>query len=70
MREDINRLITVGEAFIAMKVFLEKYYRDTSADEVGELLGRLKFYKDGPTVDPTMWEDWHMSVNAVSRRKG
>ncbi len=61
--------LTVLQAFNAMKLFLEKYYEQTSSDDVGSLLGDLQFLSDGKTVDPSAWEDWFACVHNATNEK-
>jgi len=57
--------LTVLQAFNAMRKFLEKYYEETSSDDVGSLLGELQFLNDGETADPTAWIDWLKCVKEI-----
>lgn len=50
--------LTYFEAFKAMSCFLEKYYDQTSSDDVGSLLGEMRILENGSTADPAAWEDW------------
>ena len=61
--------LTVLQAFNAMRKFLEKYYNETSSDDVGSLLGELQFLDDGETADPAAWIDWTECVKEVLKDK-
>jgi hypothetical protein len=61
-QSNINQL-TITEAFNAMREFLEGYYERTSSDDVGSLLGDMRFLDDGNTADSAAWNDWIDAVN-------
>lgn len=61
MKQQINIL----QAYKAMCCFLEKYYQNTSSDDVGSLLGDLQFLKSGKTADPAVWQEWIDCINKV-----
>jgi len=50
--ETMERRLTELQAFNAMVKFLEEYYKKTSSDFMGGLLGGLLFTVDGGTADP------------------
>jgi hypothetical protein len=54
----MNRVLTSRQAFYAMQLFLEDYFRVTSSDSIGALLSCMQFLDDDQTVDPALWEDW------------
>jgi hypothetical protein len=54
------------QAFNAMKMFLESYYRRTLSDDLGSMLGDLQFFEDGCTVDPAAWWIWEKCIKKVS----
>ena len=56
---------TTVEAFKAMILFLETYYEQTRADDIGTLLGSLQLLADGKTADPALWQDWLKSSESV-----
>jgi hypothetical protein len=53
--------LTTAEAFQAMLLFLETYYEQTQADDIGALLGSLQLLED----DPALWQDWLKSSESV-----
>ena len=55
-------VVSVGDAYRAMFVFLEAYFERTKADEVAILLGSMDLAVDGKPMDPAMWQDWLMAV--------
>lgn len=59
----MNNKLTILQAYNAMRLFLERYYTQTSSDDVGALLSDLLFLEDGSTADPAAWNDWLESVN-------
>lgn len=61
--------ITKMEAFLAMKEFLNSYYKMTKSDDVGALLGAMEILEDGETADPAIWEDWEDSLNKIIKKK-
>ena len=64
----MNHTLTVLEAFNAMKEFLEGYYERTSSDDVGSLLGDMRFVDDGSTADSAAWQDWLDAVNKALKK--
>jgi hypothetical protein len=60
--------ITVLEGFDALRLFLETTWRRHSlpADAIAFILGGAHF-ADGTPVDPAMWQDWIMAVQATRR---
>jgi len=57
--------LTTTEAFQAMILFLETYYEQTQADDIGALLGSLQLLEDGKPADPVLWQDWLKSSQSV-----
>ena len=57
--------LTMLQAFEAMKVFLDEYYKLTKSDDVGGLLGDMQLLQDGATADPATWGEWEESVEKV-----
>lgn len=58
-------LMTERQGFDAMVAFLKEYYRQTKYDQIGLLLGELKFAPDGRTADPASWSEWTYAVKRV-----
>lgn len=58
----MNKQLTHLEAFKSMHCFLEKYYEQTSSDEIGVLLGEMRLLEDNSTADPAVWEDWIICI--------
>ena len=42
--DSVENKLTDLQAFYAMRLFLEKYYEETSSDDVGSLLDDLQFF--------------------------
>ena len=61
----MNDHLSSLEAFKSMVCFLEKYFEQTSSDDVGSLLGELQLLKDGGTADPAAWSDWLDCVKRI-----
>lgn len=58
--------LTKKEAYLAMCIFLERYWERTGkGDELGALLGQLPFVRDEVTADPASWNDWLDSVAQI-----
>ena len=55
------------EAFIAMTLFLQEFYRQTGGD-FPTLLADIEIAPDGITGDPAAWADWLGFVADVKRR--
>lgn len=58
--------MTPKAAYVAMFLFLERYYQMTHSDDVGGLLGGMSLLVDGTTADPALWNDWMECVQRVS----
>lgn len=61
----MNMNLTEEQAFVAMFIFLERYYELTSAEPIGDLLGGMQTLADGGTADPAAWNDWCDCVKHV-----
>jgi hypothetical protein len=59
---DMNKALTVEDAYRAMLHFLDAHYKRTDANEIAALLGGLAFNEDGGTMDPAAWSDWLAAV--------
>ncbi len=57
--------LTEKEAYQAMFIFLDTYYKATGSDEIGALLGGMSFLEDGVTADAAMWEIWLESIEKM-----
>ncbi|NGX46999.1 MAG: hypothetical protein K1000chlam3_00368 [Chlamydiae bacterium] len=64
MRESLTHL----EAFKAMRCFLEKYYEQTSSDDIGSLLGEMQILEAHRRADPAAWEDWTNCIKKIISR--
>lgn len=61
----MNDELTYLEAFKVMNCFLEKYYKQTSSEDIGSLLGEMQILEDGKTADPAAWEDWINCIRTI-----
>lgn len=57
--------LTYLEALKVMNCFLEKYYEQTSSEDIGSLLGDMQILDDGKTADPAVWEDWVNCIRTI-----
>jgi len=64
----VKKSLTYLEAFKAMCCFLEKYYEQTSSDDIGSLLGEMQILEDQSTADPAAWEDWINCIQKIISR--
>ncbi len=54
------------QAYLAMFEFIREYWERVSRpDEIGDLLGRMKYAPGVGTADPEMWKRWLASVEKV-----
>lgn len=60
--------LTEKQAFRAMVLFLEDFYKHTKSDDVAVLLGSMMFLEDGTTADPAVWQVWLESVENILSR--
>lgn len=66
MKEPLKS-ITVSQAFDAMRVSFDEYYKRTGSDDVGALLG-VQGSAEGETLDPAAWSDWVRCVTFANGR--
>jgi len=52
------------EAFKAMTIFLEEFFRETGGD-FAMLLNDIEIEEDGITHDPGVWDEWMDAVTKV-----
>lgn len=57
--------LTEKQAFAVMVYFLDQYYQQTQADDIGALLGSLQLLNDGMPADAAMWDDWLVAMEKV-----
>jgi len=65
MKNNQHKNLTLLQAFNAMRVFLEDYYKRTLSDDIGSLLGDLQLFQDNTTADPAAWNDWIRATDSV-----
>lgn len=53
------------EAYRAMILFLEEFYKRTGSDDVGGLLGSMMILDDGKPADPALWNDWNSVIKKI-----
>lgn len=64
--------LTALEAFDAMRVFLERYWKDggEGEDQIRRLLSALnrdrRIWPDGGPADPAMWPQWLRALETIS----
>jgi hypothetical protein len=63
--------LSPDQAFVAMMVFLDRYYARTGVhSDPGALLGDLLINeRDGLPLDPATWTDWLSAVDEVLERE-
>jgi hypothetical protein len=57
--------ITERQAFDAMALFLNEYFK-RAGDDLTTLLADIEFEPDGDTVDPAAWDDWTRCVEQIT----
>lgn len=65
----MEKKMTEMDAFQAMQLFLEEYYKRTGSDDIGSLLGDLILLSDCKTADPAAWHDWMQCVDKIMHKK-
>jgi hypothetical protein len=59
--------LTSKDAYGAMFLYVEQYYREVSKpEELGDILHRMSWQEDDTPTDPLMWEIW---LKAVAKAK-
>jgi hypothetical protein len=64
----MKQIISSDEAFMAMFIFLERYYEMTQCDGIGGLLGGLQILADGKPADAAMRGEFEAAVEEAKRR--
>ena len=59
-------LISDRDAFIAMRLFLERFYAEAGND-LETLIADITLESDGKPLDPAAWEDWIRCVEKVTQ---
>lgn len=62
----MNIKLTAKQAYCSMIDYLEKYYFNTYANDIGDLLGGMLFLPSGKTADAAAWNDW---IRAIDKMK-
>lgn len=57
--------MTEKEAFIAMRLFLERYYK-RAGNDMETLLADITLEADGQPLDPAAWDDWLECVGGTT----
>ncbi|MEJ1958337.1 MAG: hypothetical protein WDM70_01850 [Nitrosomonadales bacterium] len=55
--------LTREQGYAAMVFFLEKFWRETSSDDVASLLGSMAILSDGSPTDAGLWQVWMECCN-------
>ena len=59
-------LISPEQAFRAMFVFLDEYYKRSKGEaELGDVLGDIQLMGDAMPADPAAWGDWLSAIDTV-----
>jgi len=58
--------ITDRAAFVAMKLFLERFYA-RAGNDMETLIADISLEADGKPLDPAAWDDW---ISCVEKAKG
>ncbi|MDP9315270.1 MAG: hypothetical protein M3R24_31150 [Chloroflexota bacterium] len=59
--------LSTEQAYKAMFLFLDKYYQETSSNDVGSLLSGMALLADGMPVDSAYAHEWQECVAQVLR---
>lgn len=54
------------QAYRAMFHFMEKYYAQTQAEDIGILLGSMQLLADGLPADRAIWNEWLEAIDECS----
>jgi len=57
--------VSTKMAYMAMIIFLEKFYLQTHSDDLGGMLSDLPLLSDGASADPAALYDWSKAVDSV-----
>jgi hypothetical protein len=63
--KNIEKKLTVSEAYDAMIDYLDKYYNRTHSDDIGSLLTGMLLLANGESADSAALEDWNKSVDKI-----
>lgn len=62
---NMEKKITILEAYKAMVAFLDDYYVRFGQDSLGSVLGSIHLINDETTADPAAWFDWLEAVKRI-----
>ena len=65
--QEVATPLTVRQAYESMILYLERFHYPRF-DQVGVIIGELKFQEDGVPGDPAAWDDWQECVQQVVSR--
>ena len=65
--KDLDRRVTVRQAYLGMFEYLRRYYERGKSDEIGSMLGELSLLQDEGSADPAAMADFRSSIEAVIR---
>ena len=60
-----EKLLTSNEAYKAVTNYLERYYAETTSDDVRSILDNMRIQHEGNSKDPSALEDWKKSVDKI-----
>lgn len=61
--------LTKKNTYKATILLLEHYYKKTFSDDLGSLLGCMRFLSDGNTADSASLKDWVKAVNQIKKQQ-
>lgn len=58
------------QAYVAMFEFIQEYWERVSRpEEIGDLLGKMRYTPGAGTVDPEMWQRWLAAIEKVQANR-
>lgn len=60
-----RRILTPEQAFMALAMYLAKFYRETKSAGVNQVLSEMMFETELVTKDNAAWRNWIETVNCV-----
>ncbi len=69
MMEDSNT-VTIKESYEAIFYFIERFYKMSKSDALGEILSGMEYLEDGRSAELLLWDYWLESIKVAKRSKG
>lgn len=63
--DQTDKKLSIDQAYDVVVDYLDKYYKKTKLDELGDLVGDMMLLDDNISLDPAAIDDWKDSVEKI-----